>query len=173
MPVEEIGCSTVRVFHEHYKIGNIGIIANFVFPYICSFLPHDVSKCDIRYQWVQADYISRLKTLLVLFISNGTAKTKLAIFGILVFHRVCAKPSWARAVWPLLITAFFEALPTPTKQKIFILNKSKGFLTCEIVNDTYMYSFQSWTFSGKYFFCHGVERTTRILIYVGKLTEPK
>ena len=116
------------------------------------FTPHDVSKCDIRYQWVQADYISRLKTLLVLFISNGTAKTKLAIFGILVFHRVCAKPSWARAVWRLLITAFFEALSTPTKQKIFILNKSKGFLTSEIANDTYMYSFQSWTFSGKYIF---------------------
>ena len=38
---------------------------------------------DIRYQWVQTDYISRLKTLLVLFISNDRANTNLAILAFL------------------------------------------------------------------------------------------
>ena len=63
-------------FSRTHKIGNIGIIANFVFPFICS-------KYDISCQWVQVDYISRLQTLLAYFISNGTAKTKLPILAFL------------------------------------------------------------------------------------------
>ena len=47
------------------------------------FSPYEVSKCDISYQWLWVDYISRLQTLLVLFISNGIAKTKLAILAFL------------------------------------------------------------------------------------------
>ena len=35
-----------------HKIGNIGIIANFVLPYICNFLTYDVSKSEIRYQLI-------------------------------------------------------------------------------------------------------------------------
>ena len=34
--------------------------------------------CKFWYQWVPRDYISRLQNSLFLFISNGTAKTKLA-----------------------------------------------------------------------------------------------
>ena len=56
---------------------------NFAFHEICSFFPlfevYDVSKCKIGYQWVWDNYIYRLHTSLVLFISNGIAKTKLAI----------------------------------------------------------------------------------------------
>ena len=42
------------------KIGNIAIIANFVFPNFYSFpvnLRHNVSKCEVRWQWVQEAYI--------------------------------------------------------------------------------------------------------------------
>ena len=48
-------------FSQTHKTGNIGIIANFVFPEICKFSSlfalHDASKCEIRHQWVQEDYI--------------------------------------------------------------------------------------------------------------------
>ena len=47
------------------------------------FAPCDISKCEIRCQWVYEDYISGLKTSLVSFISNGTAKTKLPILAFL------------------------------------------------------------------------------------------
>ena len=43
------------------------------------FATYDVSKCEIRYQWIlEVYYISRLQTSLVQFLSDGTAKTKLA-----------------------------------------------------------------------------------------------
>ena len=44
--------SVIRVLHMMHKIGNIGIIANSVFPYICNFLTYDVSKCEISYQLI-------------------------------------------------------------------------------------------------------------------------
>ena len=47
------------------------------------FITYDVGKCEIRYLWVQEDYISGLRTSLFLFISNGTAKAKLAILAFL------------------------------------------------------------------------------------------
>ena len=47
------------------------------------FALHDASKCTIRYQWVQKDYIWRLWNLFSLLISNGTAKAKLAILAFL------------------------------------------------------------------------------------------
>ena len=70
-------------FLRTQKIGNFGINVNIVFPYICSFsiyfVPYYVSKCKIRYLWVPEAYILSLQTPLVFFISNGTAKTELAI----------------------------------------------------------------------------------------------
>ena len=55
-------------FSQTAKIGNIAIIANFVFKYICSFLLylyHIVGKREIRIQWVQMHYILRLCASLV------------------------------------------------------------------------------------------------------------
>ena len=40
-------------------------------------------KCEIRCHWMQNDCISRLLTSLLLFISNGRAKRKLAILAFL------------------------------------------------------------------------------------------
>ena len=45
-------------FPQTHKIGNIGIIANFVFPYLhfpSLFAPYDISIYDIRYQWIWVD----------------------------------------------------------------------------------------------------------------------
>ena len=53
------------------------LFPNFSVPY------YDVGKCEITYLWVSEDYISRLRTSLFLFISNGTAKAKLAILACL------------------------------------------------------------------------------------------
>ena len=56
--------STHLSFSQAHKIGNIAIVANFVFPYICKFSSLftliDVSTREIRCQWVQEDYISKL-----------------------------------------------------------------------------------------------------------------
>ena len=49
------------------------------------FALYDASKCKIRYQWVQEDYIWKLQNLLFFFFSNGTAKTKLAILAFLCY----------------------------------------------------------------------------------------
>ena len=69
------------------KIGNIGIIANFVFlkiyNFISLFTTYDVGKCELRCQLVYWDYIVRLLTSLFMFFSNGTAKMKLAILAFL------------------------------------------------------------------------------------------
>ena len=62
--------SANRVFHKHSKLA------------ILSLLP-TLNKCEIRCQWVQEDYILGLKTSLILLISNGTAKRKLAILAFL------------------------------------------------------------------------------------------
>ena len=51
--------------------------------FVSLFAPYNISKCEIRWQWVHEDCISGLKNSLVLFISNGTAKTKLAILAFL------------------------------------------------------------------------------------------
>ena len=76
--------SDIRVFHEHTKLAILALLPTCIpiymqFPSL--FVSYDISKCDIRYHWVQADYISRFNTLLDFFISNGTAKTKLAILA--------------------------------------------------------------------------------------------
>ena len=74
-------------FSQSHKVGNVGIIANFVLPYICSlllFLGHFAAgKRQIKCQWVQYNCISRFNILLVWYFSNGTAKTKLAILAFL------------------------------------------------------------------------------------------
>ena len=71
-------------FFEIHEVGNIGIIANFVFWHICS-LPcwvlgdYDASKCEIIYQWVWENCILKLYSPLVQLFSNGIAKMKLAM----------------------------------------------------------------------------------------------
>ena len=43
-------------FSQTHKFGNIAIIANSVFPYILQFsslfTPCNVSKCELKYQWI-------------------------------------------------------------------------------------------------------------------------
>ena len=60
------------------------INANFCFAIYLHFFLHfalyDICKCgEMRCQWVLKDYISRLQTSLVQFISDDIAKTKLSI----------------------------------------------------------------------------------------------
>ena len=77
-----ISFKTNEVFHEHYCQICIPIYLQFsslFAPYFC--------KCEIICQQIQEDYISRMQTSLVWFISNGTAKIRLAI----EFFTVCTK----------------------------------------------------------------------------------
>ena len=71
-------------FSRTHKIVIIGIIANFVFPYFCSFLLylHHIILVNVTLN-ISGYYISRLQTLLVLLISNGTVETKFAILAFL------------------------------------------------------------------------------------------
>ena len=64
------------------KFGNIGIIANYVFPYIYLQL-HSRYKCEIRYQWIQEDCISRLQTSLAGMEPHGTGTKVKTTAGIL------------------------------------------------------------------------------------------
>ena len=68
-------------FLQTHKVGNVGIIAHFVFSYISRFfsvfVPIDVSKCKIRNQGIYNDKTSFFP--LDELILNGRAKTKLAI----------------------------------------------------------------------------------------------
>ena len=63
-------------FSQTHKIGNIGINAKLCIPIHLQFpplvAPYDASKCETKCQLLCVDYVSRLQTLLVLFISNGT-----------------------------------------------------------------------------------------------------
>ena len=52
---------------------------------------YDISKDEIRHQWMSYNYILMLWTLFFQFLSNGTAKTKLAVLAFL-FWGVCEKP---------------------------------------------------------------------------------
>ena len=74
---------TSRIFHEYIKVGNVGIIANFVFSYICSFLLYLHQPMLVNVKLEAKDYISRLHTLLDLLIFNGTAKMKLTMLEFL------------------------------------------------------------------------------------------
>ena len=61
-----------------HNIGNNGINANFVLPYLqfsSLFAPDEVCKCEIQYQWVLELCILKLPSSLILFISNDRAKT--------------------------------------------------------------------------------------------------
>ena len=51
-------------FSPTQEVGNVGTTANYVFPHICSSVPTDASKCEIRNQGVHKDYIWRLHTSL-------------------------------------------------------------------------------------------------------------
>ena len=71
-------------FSKTHNIGNIGIIANLIVPYICSFLLYlyYFTLVNVKLD-VHEDYILKLQISLVLFISNGKAKTKLVILAFL------------------------------------------------------------------------------------------
>ena len=73
-------------FHIH-TVGNDGINASFMFPYICSlilyFYPVILVNVKLDVSGYRIDYISRLQTSLVKLILNGTAKTKLEILAFL------------------------------------------------------------------------------------------
>ena len=78
------GCNPTAKEGKEYWFRSTEVTAIFfIFPYICSFLLHChiISKREIRCHWVQEDHVSRLYTSLVLSISYGTAKTKLAILA--------------------------------------------------------------------------------------------
>ena len=78
----------IWVFHKHTKLAVLILLPTLyshIFAVFFSlFARKDGSKCEIPYQWENKDYILRLKTsLLHFFISNGRAKTKLAILAFL------------------------------------------------------------------------------------------
>ena len=75
---------THSTFSHSHKVGNNGIVANFVFPFICSFLHYFELEVLVNVKLDgKRDYISMLETLLVLLILNGTAKKKLTILAFL------------------------------------------------------------------------------------------
>ena len=53
---------------------------------------YDVIKYEIRYQWMFLGYILRLQMLLVRFLSNGTAKIKLAVLTFLYYGEFLINP---------------------------------------------------------------------------------
>ena len=100
-------------FSQTHKIG---IIANFLLPFTWCFLTarYGARKCEIRYYWVKEDYISRLQTSLLWFISYGTLETTLAFL-------YCGewKPlfqSWAPIPW----WCHFRYEWTEMKMKIWV-----------------------------------------------------
>ena len=72
-----------------------------LYSHIFQFAPFNANKCVIRYQLVFEDKISRLQTLLVLFFSNGIAKTKLAILAFL-----CYRDLWKTLIQECLFCQF-------------------------------------------------------------------
>ena len=75
----------IRDFHKHTKLAILAK-CKFCIPIYLQFpslFLHYVSKCEITYQCVQENYISKLQTSLVQFVSDGTAKIKLAILAFL------------------------------------------------------------------------------------------
>ena len=66
-------------FSHAHKVGNSGINANFVFPYICRVLHYLYLKMSVG----KKDYLLRWQTSLVFLILNGMTKLKLAILRFL------------------------------------------------------------------------------------------
>ena len=98
-------------FLQSHKVGNVGVIANFVFPYFSPlFATNDVIKCEIRNQGIHDDYISRLHALCELFIFNGRAKTKLAMLAFLYYGEF-VKNSKARGTEHTAFQITFMTLP--------------------------------------------------------------
>ena len=79
--------NTHSSFSQTYKVGNVGIIANFVSPiyvqFSSLFTTTDDSKCEIRNQWVYDHYILRSNATLDWLIFSDKAKTKLAMLAFL------------------------------------------------------------------------------------------
>ena len=73
-----------------HKMGNNGVNANFEFPYTCSFplylnqVQLGNVKLNISDQWVFELCVLTLESSLILFISNGRAKTNLASLSFLL-----------------------------------------------------------------------------------------
>ena len=67
-------------FSETHKVGNVGIVANFVFPYICSFhvYLYQLMLVNVKLE-ICEDYTSWLQALLDHLIFNDKTKTKLAL----------------------------------------------------------------------------------------------
>ena len=67
-----------RNFRERTKLAILALLPTLnshTFPVSFLFAPNDASKCEIRCQWVQEDYILRFQNSLVLYISDGSAKS--------------------------------------------------------------------------------------------------
>ena len=84
-----------RLKHSGMRVSlKTRIIANF-FPIYLLFPPlfdyHDVSKCEIRFERIPENYISRLHMPLVCFCSHGTAKMKLQILAFLCWVEIVKK----------------------------------------------------------------------------------
>ena len=76
----------LNAFDKHTKLAILALFPTLyshiiaVSFFICNI---DVSKCEIRYQLMYLVYTSVMQTSLVKFLSNGLAKTKLAILAFL------------------------------------------------------------------------------------------
>ena len=68
---------------QNWKHCQLCIPRYFLFPSL--LVPYNISKREITcwYQWEEEDYIPRLQTSLVQFLSNGTSTMKLTILALL------------------------------------------------------------------------------------------
>ena len=78
-----------------HKIGNVGIIAKFVFPHICSFLLYlqHMMLVNIKLDISGCNRVTRLQSSLIHFLSNSLDKTKLAILAFLYCGEFVKNPS--------------------------------------------------------------------------------
>ena len=74
---------TIRVFRKYTILTLMRTLYSHTFSISSLFAPYNSSKCEIRYQWDTSDCIWFLHTSLLLFISNGTTKIKLATLAFL------------------------------------------------------------------------------------------
>ena len=84
------------VYGDHYVTGifpRLREIGGFTYIAIYLLFPHlldyyNVSKCEIKFERILENYISRLHISLVCFISHGPAKTKLATMAFLYWVEI-------------------------------------------------------------------------------------
>ena len=95
-----------------------------VYSFFCEH--YDVSKCELKCQWLQENCTSRLYTSLIWFFSNDTAKTK---FAIMIFL-YSGTPVKTRVRWEFyLLLALIPCFQTTIFDELIFGDKILGRVT--------------------------------------------